>query len=163
MRIILLLVALCLWTNVISGNIVMTQIITSVSFLFCYEHSLSNSFWLKIICIFWVVFQHVLSMVHFSSHSMEYCALYSFETSKSLIYCLYNLQHIEAEKAEDTSEDLDMEVVDTSDRMTCFVLFRKFIKEVNCLLWNNYFILLFIIICQIICYRFDWLSTLDLV
>ena len=73
------------------------------------------------------------------------------------------MQHIKAEKPEDTSEDLDMEIVDTSDRMTCFVLFRKFIKEVNCLLWKNYFILLFKIICQIISYRFDWLSTLDLV
>ena len=50
------------------------------------------------------------------------------------------MQHIKAEKPEDTSEDLDMEIVDTSDRMTCFVLFRKFIKEVNCLLWKNYFI-----------------------
>ena len=53
--------------------------------------------------------------------------------NKSFIYCLYNLQHIKAEKPEDSSEDLDMEIVDTSDRMTCFVLFRKFIKEVNCI------------------------------
>ena len=34
-------------------------------------------------------------------------------------------------EAEHTEEDMDMDIVDTSDCMTCFVLFRKFIKEVT--------------------------------
>ncbi|XP_068717854.1 DNA-dependent protein kinase catalytic subunit-like isoform X1 [Montipora capricornis] len=37
---------------------------------------------------------------------------------------------VKAEKQDNNSEDLDMEIVDVSDRMTCFVLFRKFLKEV---------------------------------
>ena len=53
------------------------------------------------------------------------------------------LQHIKAEKPEDNSEDLDMEIVDTSDRMTCFVLFRKFMKEVCCICKELLCIMLF--------------------
>ena len=41
------------------------------------------------------------------------------------------LQYVKAEKQDNNSEDLDMEIVDVSDRMTCFVLFRKFLKEVR--------------------------------
>lgn len=53
------------------------------------------------------------------------------------VYCtcylclnLLLFQNLKAEKTDHNSEDLDMEIVDTSDFMTCFVLFHKFTKEV---------------------------------
>ncbi|KAL9956083.1 hypothetical protein ACROYT_G037506 [Oculina patagonica] len=52
------------------------------------------------------------------------------EVCMNICNTLSFFKNIKADKLDDNREDLDMEIVDTSDCMTCFVLFHKFIKEV---------------------------------
>lgn len=44
--------------------------------------------------------------------------------------CECLLQYTNTDMLDDNNEELDMEIVDKSDRRTCFDLFRKFMKEV---------------------------------